>query len=295
MNNFFSINFLEDTEREFEAALTWLASLGIKNDASRLMQAFKKIIKSQKNTLTPDDIWASLELYEVHELYKTFSSLPELHENIIKNLKKIIKGQVFLKDEVIYGTANNGRDYMFELSMIEFFIKNGVHISFDSKADFNITTPVGDVFFECKRPALGSTLLTNTLRAFNQINTRGTPSDSGVACISLSRIIWEKMKTGVLHSNLNDLSNYILSLVHEELDSIKKAWDFNKHSKTILIISDIKIPFVNIETDELFFFQHKNFNFRYWEIHLAAPWNWDVITRAIISKSMINQFENNNE
>ncbi len=294
VNKIIRIDFLEDTEKEYYAALSWLNDLGVKIDASRLMQTYKRVIKSKKEQLSPDEVWSSLELHEAHELYKTFSELPELHENIRVNLKKIIKGQLFLKDEVISGTANNGRNYMFELSMVEYFIKREIHIRFDSKADFNIATPYGNVFFECKRPALESTLLTNTLEAFKQINNRGTPSDSGVVCISLSRIIWEKMKSGILNSKLDDITSYVLNLANEELEIIKRCWDFNKHKKTILIITDIKVPFVNPETNDLLFFQHKNFNFRYWEMHLAPPWNYEVITKGIISKAIINQFENEN-
>lgn len=103
------------------------------------------------------------------------------------------------------------------------------------------------------------------------------------------------MKSGVLNSKLDDITSYVLNLVNEELGTIRRSWDFNKHKKTILIIADIKVPFVNPETNDLLFFQHKDFNFRYWEMHLAPPWNHEVITRAIISKAIINQLENENE
>lgn len=65
------------------------------------------------------------------------------------------------------------------------------------------------------------------------------------------------MKSGILNSKLDDTISYVLNLADEELGTIKRCWDFNKHKKTILITTDIKVPFVNPETNDLLFFNIK--------------------------------------
>ncbi|EKK7717364.1 hypothetical protein PO816_004327, partial [Cronobacter dublinensis] len=53
MNKFIRIDFLEDAEKEYYAALSWLTDLGVKIDASRMMQTYKRVIKSKKEQLSP--------------------------------------------------------------------------------------------------------------------------------------------------------------------------------------------------------------------------------------------------
>lgn len=50
VNKIIRIDFLDDTEKEYYAALSWLNDLGVKIDASRLMQTYKRVIKSKKSS-----------------------------------------------------------------------------------------------------------------------------------------------------------------------------------------------------------------------------------------------------
>lgn len=282
----------------FKDALTWLQSLGVRITSDRLSSAFK--MWNTRTEFNPDHVWAISDLDDIVHYYKEFKD-KHLPLDIMKLLLKIPSGSHFLSNENLRGSSNNGRDFCFELNMIRYFSSLGAIPRFDNpEADFNINLhledkSLGSLFFECKRPKSASSILDNLDEAMKQIEKRGAKSDSGIACLSLGRIAWEKMGKQILRGKKEDIPNFVNNLMKDELRSIWEMPNFNRNKKTIIIISEFKVPFVEHESEELLFYRHHNFFIRYCEEHAVIPYSHEFMWRASLAKIVQNSVEKSDD
>ncbi|MEQ4659637.1 hypothetical protein AB7Z54_20935 [Providencia manganoxydans] len=282
--------------KSFADAIDWLKSIGIRISSDRLNTTLKLYNNSKKTDLTPDEVWAISDLDDIIHIYNEFKD-QNLPKEIIDIIEKIPSGKIFLSEEKIDGSSDKGRDFCFELNIISLFSKMGALPKFESNAEFNIELSwlgehIANIFFECKRPKISNSIRRNTIDSMKQIEKRGGIGDVGVSCLSLNRILWDKMNGKILRGKVSDIPNHVLKLMSSELSKIRNIHNFNYYAKTILIISEFKCPFIDDDTNELLFFRHHDFNLRYYEEHTRPPYSREFMHRAAISLILLNSIQN---
>lgn len=189
---------------EFDVALRWMSSLGIKTDSGRLFE-YKNVVTSwaalppsqdmfAAHVLTPAMRSAILESNMFVDVYRAFHDVsPSELSGIIDKLKKAIGGPVDVADETT--NSSHARNFLFEAVVAaKFHCPNqGIHTLLSAPGDTALTYLSRRVFVECKRIRSASRIEDNVRKACNQLadalNSDNTPRRGGLVALELSSII----------------------------------------------------------------------------------------------------------
>lgn len=151
---------------KFTKAIDWIESEGLSVQRSRIYHYKSELGKLSKweteNSVSENveekgvPYWQAI-LYETFEIYEIYHSLKDiLSPDIVRRLKRISKGPMFLADERVTSASNAARNYQFELLMASRFKQDGLDVSLDEKDDFVIGFANRSIPIECKRPQSAS-------------------------------------------------------------------------------------------------------------------------------------------
>jgi hypothetical protein len=241
----------EDMLNDYDNAKTWLESVGVKIDSGRF-QSYKKLIaqKIKHGTFNSPDIndsdtlWAIAELHDLLDIYEYLHGFD--HHLIQKTLRWLKKGSDFLLDEPKDGGGIHGRNYTFELYTASRLLRAGLDVSYQSKADINISLLNTLIHVECKRAVSENNLEALIEKAIYQIDRscKEAPSDRGLIVLSLSKLFW-KVQEELNQGNVADESELqsLLAPVSQTIAEGISAKYSNKSKNVIGLIFHYKVPF----------------------------------------------------
>lgn len=274
-------SYVQFSHFDYWEAVNWLKDQGLNVSSSRYASIMRDIGEFGEGEYPKDLIWG---LSEVDNLYRVYRNV--LKKGLVsqENLKKLLNGSKFLKDEKI-GASDNSRNFIFELQVAGAFARYGAKVRFDNtKADFKFEIDEGvTCFAECKRVSSLQKLESNLKEAYKQIQTRCSERDVGVIAIDISRLMWEKMNGGLVCSTFGDIKGFLANIS----DDIASNISFKYPSRnTIMVAGFYNVPFISQETGGLNYFREMAASIKYHEPHLAIPYSPIFMHRASIALSM---------
>lgn len=275
------ISYTQFSHQDYSEAISWLKDQGLNVSSSRYAGIMRDIGGFGEGQYAKELIWG---LSEVDTLYRVYLNV--LKKNLVShdNLKKLLNGAKFLKDEKI-GASDNSRNFIFELQVAGAFARYGASVRFDNtKADFKFDIGRGvTCFAECKRVSSLQKLESNLKEAYKQVQERCSKLDVGVIAIDISRLMWEKMNGGLVCSSFGDIKGFLRNISGDITKSINFKYAFNN---TIMVAGFYNVPFVSAETGGLNFYRDMTVDIKYHERHLSTPYSPVFMHRAQIALSM---------
>lgn len=267
-------NHVRFSYKDYWKAIEWLHSQGLNVNNSRYVAIMRNLGDFDKEQYPAELIWG---MSEVDTLYRVYLDI--LNEQNIgdKNLRKLLNGAKFLKDEKP-GDSDNSRNYLFELILAGFFSKSGARIDFDTVADFKFFLPKESIgYVECKRVSSNSKLKGRIIEAYDQIQLRCAENDVGVVGVDLSRLMWKHFKEQLIYSSLQDIGPYLKVAFNQITEHVTGKYEFNN---CIMIIGYYCVPFVNIDDGSIQFYRGMEIDLKYHETHIHPPFNHTFMHRA---------------
>ena len=153
---------LEDIARDYELAVSWVASSGFPIGHGRINE-YRRIISSLLENFEEKG-WgnfndskhrqhvctALLEVRELISIYRGLSNLPQ--NDATKGLKHYIKGPFSPINERAHNSSNRPRNIGFELYLNALFAFANFHPLYNSNADLSFNYMDQMFFVEAKRP-----------------------------------------------------------------------------------------------------------------------------------------------
>lgn len=242
---------IESMINDFDAANNWLKNVGVNISPGRFQSYRKKIDNAlrQGKFFSPDAydsdlLWAIAELHDLLEIY---NNLKYFDCNVIKRtLWWLKKGPPLLAEEPRDGGKIHGRNYAFELYTASRFLRAGLDVSYQSKADINLTIMDTLIHVECKRSLSENNLEALIEKAINQIDNscRNNSTHRGIVALSLSKYIWsvqQELSQGNVadEKNMRSLLHPVSQLIADEIRSRYSS----SSDKVIGLIFHYKVPF----------------------------------------------------
>lgn len=276
------------SKEDYKGLTSWFDDLGYRIKLSRFQTALNNIAPLSKEKYDAKDIWTLCELDDLYRVYRSFSKVTSDNPGFKDTLKKVIGGAVYLEDEPKSSSSENSRDFIFELLMGSQFAQNKIipHFGIDTEkdADFKVSLPDGiDIHAECKRIKSKNKLKKNTRKALRQAQKRGAVNDVGVIFVSVSYLVWELLEKQLLHSKIEDVDKFIYEKAKPFIQEIESYHNFHEFGKVIAIITHYKLPFINVDTNDILYFDKSHVNLRYWEDHMCPPYNHEFMKRGVIA------------
>lgn len=273
----FSENVTRHTEFSHEnywKAIEWLRDQGLNVNSSRYVAIMRELGEFGIGQYPAELIWG---MSEVDTLYRVYLDVLKEQEIGKKNVRKLLNGTKFLKDEKL-GGSENSRNYLFELILAGFFSKSGAEIDFDTVADFKFPLPMGSIgYVECKRVSSITKLEDNIDEAYDQIQLRCTEKDVGIVGIDLSKLMWRHCKEQLIVSSLQDIGPYLKTAFKKITEHVTGRYEFNN---SVMIIGYYCIPFVNVTDESIQFYRGMEIDLKYHERHIHPPFNHTFRHRA---------------
>ncbi|NAT16284.1 hypothetical protein CU666_19820 [Pseudomonas syringae pv. actinidifoliorum] len=264
----------EFSHQDYWKAIEWLRDQGLNVNNSRYVAVMRDLGEFGIGQYSAELIWG---LSEVDTLYRVYLDVLKEKELGKKNVRKLLNGAKFLRDEKI-GGSENSRNYLFELTLAGVFSKSGAEIDFDTVADFKFSLPMKSIgYVECKRVSSNNKLEDNIAEAYDQVQLRCIEKDVGVVGVDLSRLMWKHFNEQLIHSSLQDIGPYLKTAFEEITKELNGKYRFNN---TVMIIGYYCIPFVNVADESIQFFRGMEIDLKYYEKHIGPPFNHTFRHRA---------------
>lgn len=167
---------------------------GNPNDLADLEQKFKKLNE------------AAQEIFQIVEIYEEFKS--EDSKGFNERIKKIISGSDFHNSQ---NTADQPRDFLYELLVASWFHKNGYTIDFDKSTDVVATKDDIVVYIECKRIKSINKLEQNLKKACKQLSEIDDENHFGLVFVDVFNCIADKVKDHE-YSNVTEINTQMNSI-----------------------------------------------------------------------------------
>ncbi|MBK5549315.1 hypothetical protein JFU49_03310 [Pseudomonas sp. TH03] len=272
------ISYTDFSHDDYWEAINWLKDQGLNVSSSRYAGIMRDIGDFGEGEYPKELIWG---LSEVDTLYRVY--LGVLKRDLVSkdDLKKLLNGAKFLKDEKI-GASDNSRNYIFELQVAGAFVKAGAGVRFDNtKADFKFELQPGiTCFAECKRVSSEQKLEANVKEAYKQIQERCSEHDVGVIAVDISRLMWQRMNGNLVCSSFADIKSFLQKISDDITKSIKAKYVY---CNTIMVAGFYCVPFVSVETGGLNYFRNMSASIKYCEDHLLIPYSLMFMQRARVA------------
>ena len=267
-------SFAEFPYTDYCKSIEWLRSQGLNINNSRYVAIMRDLGEFGAGQYPSELIWG---MSEVDTLYRVYLDVLSEQDIGNKNLRKLLNGTKFLKDEKI-GDSDNSRNYLFELILAGIFSKFGAEVDFDTVADFKFPLPNGSIgYVECKRVSSKSKLKDRIANAYSQIQQRCTENDVGIVGIDLSRLMWEHFTGQLIYSSLRDIGPLLKVAFNQITECVTGKYEFNN---SIMIIGYYCVPFINVADDSIQFYRGMEIELKYHERHIHPPFSLLFIHRA---------------
>ena len=257
--NFYYQSYGERFYRFFKA-YDWFCNLGIKLQPGRIHE-YKKLFEKYKDN--PEDLFKGPhdENFEmaVNALRET-DEISWIHEGLIKHdeiyskdvIQKMSDGGFKRKDDT---TANQARDFEFELRIVTYFLRAGFPVDLSSDADIIVNIRGYSLYVECKRIKSNKQLYKRISEANLQLMRRYIhhvhPKEPvGLIVIDTYDLLFPNYSFIVSSS-----SEYIVNDIRMRLNKIandKKVMRFKKQNRrTIGIWQNIIAPVFTVDSPQI--------------------------------------------
>ena len=166
-------------EEQYKEACQWISDLGIEYKRTRFgdyERDFEEFIRAGKTEDSEERLKvffnAQLEAIELIRVKNTLDSFNSAQA--IETIKKSVSGQKFRNGS----TADQSRDFAFELSMAARFIKAGYHVDLRTITDIVVEIDGRRLYVECKRIKSAKQLGKRVKEAYKQTKARVTKDAS---------------------------------------------------------------------------------------------------------------------
>lgn len=255
-----------DHHEDYREAIEWFKSNGFNINNSRYMSIMRQIGEFGEGQYSADLIWG---MSEVNVLYLVYRDLLRHMDLGKKNIRKLLNGSDFIKDESITGSENS-RNYLFELSLAGIFYQSGIDVSFDTEADFMFLVRAHVVgFVECKRVRSIANLQGNIEEAYKQIKTRCGERDIGIAGIDVTRLMWEHLNEELVCAGSEKIGPYLREVFFKVVSGVNGKYDF---SNCLMLIGYWHIPYIRAEDNSLQYYRGMEVDMKYHEEHLSPEY-----------------------
>lgn len=260
--------------REYERAIEWFRAQKLNINSTRYVSVMRELGDIGPGQYPAELIWA---MSEVDTLYRVYLSVLKEQDLGKKNIRKLLNGQKFLKDEKL-GDSENSRNYLFELSLGGIFSDAGLDVDFDTIADFKF--PISEnhqAYVECKRAGTLGKLQDNVDEAYDQIQLRCGEQDVGIVAVDVSRLMWLHFEQQLVHSYACDAQSYLEEAFFKIVENIKVGL---QNKNTIMLIGYYYVPIIRLDDESIRFHRDLKIDIKYHEKHLRPPYNLTTMHRA---------------
>jgi len=220
---------------EFDEALKWMSSLGIRTNSGRIFE-YAKVLSNwavlpeandtfAAHALSPAMRSAVLDSNMFISVHRAFHKIPQSElGGIVDKLKMSIGGPADVADETEKASAP--RNFLFEAVVAaNFYCPNqGVHTFLSSPSDTGFTYLSRHIFVECKRLGSVNGIENNVRKACNQLtvalNEDSTSRHGGLIALDISNII--STDTAVADEKL--LTSHMAKQMDQFIESSSIDW-----------------------------------------------------------------------
>jgi hypothetical protein len=190
--------------QEYNAAIEWLVSIGVKVSSGRTAHyakvieywkdAYKSASEIEAKENLPDFVSSVFEIHDFIDIYYAFKDEPveELH-GLRDKLQKGVNGPINSADETSKSTSS--RNYIFEALMAarSHHPHRGVNTMLNTESDTGITIKKKKLWIECKRISSASKIEANVKDASNQLekilSRKKGSGNRGVVAIDVTKLL----------------------------------------------------------------------------------------------------------
>lgn len=244
----YRIDSFEHFELIFKKAIDLFEEYGIKVESSRIDKYEKDlsiIVKTFPfNSATKVELSEKLKshsntLYEVSQINFIYESLSKIKDqNLIKQLKKIIKGPVSYQEESIKTSSNEARNFQFELYILSALMNSGI-LEYKQIGNHDISFEYKNkiIIIECKRVQSTQQIRNRIKEAGKQIQKSNTLKlINGIVALDISKIINPNFDI-LVASNKESLGRLLTNIANNFANHNSKFWNNEfKYKKVTAII-----------------------------------------------------------
>ena len=219
-------------EKDGVESVEWLRSLGVSNPADRYhsylreLEQFKEFHGDEASTIKKFESFlnANAELYELNRVRQALMQTDS--QDYLDRLKKITQGQPFRSV-----TANDqGRDYLFEISLAARFLNAGHDVILNQIADVVADVNGRRLYIEAKRIKSHGKLSKRISEANAQVRRRVANDRSskarGIVAVNITDLITPNTSPIIIHNEAslkNKHSIIFNGFIEENIDEFDKG------------------------------------------------------------------------
>ena len=240
---------LTEIAADYEAAISWLASVGFPVERGRLAE-YRQIVSRLAEDF-PTQGWGDLTdaarqkavctaLLEVRELISIYRGLSRLADPAAtRDVSLYLKGPFSATEELPRSSSNRARNVGFELYLNALFAHAGFKPSYGTRADLSFALR-GKVFFvEAKRPTNAKAAEDLVHEANKQLTTRlkdiHSHSAKGLIALDLSKVINPQSKVMPVFSE-DHLHRLMYNEDRRQIEALSEVWHRKRHKRTIGVL-----------------------------------------------------------
>lgn len=240
----------EAIAQEYNAAIDWMATLGIKVSPGRTTHyakiieywkdAYKSASENEAKDALPSFVSSVFEVHDFIDIYNAFKNEPIDNLGGLRNkLEKGVNGPINSADETSKSTS--ARNYIFEALMAarSHHPCRGVHAILNADSDTGISIDGKKLWIECKRISSASKIEANIKDASNQLekilSKKQGSGNRGIVAIDVTKILNPNSDLYV-QKNDNTLIESIDRMMDQFINSNSSQWEkvYSRRNKKII-------------------------------------------------------------
>jgi hypothetical protein len=239
---------------DYEAAVSWLATVGFPVERGRLAD-YKKIVSRLAEDV-PTQGWGDLSdpirqdsvctaLLEVRELISIYRGLFGISDPAAtRDIRLYFKGPFSPARELPHASSNRARNIGFELYLNALFAYAGYKPAYGTNADLSFTHQNQAFFLEAKRPTNAKAAEDLIDEANKQLSRRlkdlRSHKAKGIIALDLTKVINPDNKV-ILVSNEDHLHNLMYNEDRRQIDALSMIWHRKKHKRVVGVLLHYKL------------------------------------------------------